>query len=284
MRYLEENNCRITNLDSVSELIAHARDLSVNNPRWERAMYEASNGFSASFFGRAGLDSIEHTVKCCDEVWSEGIDTIERMERSLSDLILERPVTRKRRMRFDPDSGDEVCYDRLRAGQDFWRSTKRQITRGSSCVAIVLDMTTPSRVKASDILWRGAAAIVLTKVLERSGRRVEIKSLSRSNVCYSGGVPNAMTIWTMKQTNEPLNISTLASAVSGWFYRSMVLRAKFGEHLDSTFGYLTHPTDSEIEKYVVRGDYVKIANVWSESEALALIRRKIAEINTSRAA
>ena len=75
---------------------------------------------------------------------------------------------------FSEDNGDELDYDRLRDGRDFWRTSRRENTHGPSTITIVVNVGAGCRVKHEDILWRGAAAIALATRLEEAGYRVEI--------------------------------------------------------------------------------------------------------------
>lgn len=161
--------------------------------------------------------------------WPEGVEVVERMVADLDDAQLPKPTSRRRRTRFDEGNGDEVDYDRLRVGQPFWRTTRRQSTRGPQTVTIVVDVNANMKIPHRDILWRGAAAIAMTRILEAADFRVELWIIHKARNCYRVQPwqgDSHVTAVCLKRAGDPLDVATFTAAVSGWFYRSLLFGAK----------------------------------------------------------
>jgi len=72
-------------------------------------------------------------------------------------------------------------------------------------------------------LAAAVAAIAITDLLEEAGRPVEICMMFLTHGTFIGGSPLSTTgfIATLKQSNDPLNIGSLVSALSPWFFRTV---------------------------------------------------------------
>src|SRR6266478_2783824 len=89
------------------------------------------------------------------EPWQDGLDEVQWMLFELRKAALPPVTCQKRRQRF-ADEGDEVDHDRLRSGQDYWRTMRRESVAGPQTFCLVADMATPGNRASMDILWRGA--------------------------------------------------------------------------------------------------------------------------------
>ncbi len=78
-----------------------------------------------------------------------------------------------------------------------------------------------------NLLWRGAAAVALTRLLEEAGYRVELWAAVKVTRVwqrkdkFDTAVMDAVCL---KRAGDPLDESTLISAVSGWFFRTVTFR------------------------------------------------------------
>ena len=209
--------------NSVEEMLTDAAAVSE-----ERA---SPVSYSESFIGRylSGWSQVETAAR---SAWESGLAIIDRMLTDLSDAEMPRPKSRKRRTRFSEDNGDELDYDRLRDGRDYWRTSRRENTHGPSTITLVVNVGANCHVNHKDILWRGAAAIALATRLEEVGYRVEIWAGWRTEGIRSSAPKGSQARWNiigvnavcLKRPDEPVDQSTLVAAVSGWFFRTVFFR------------------------------------------------------------
>ncbi len=239
-----------------------------------------------SFTGRRFSDWAE-VYKATREVWPEGIEVLERMLVDLGGTELPKPVSRKRKMRFAEDDGDELDYDRLRAGQAFWRYTRRANTKGPATITIMVDVAANCQVNHQNILWRGAAAVALTKILEEAGYRVELWLIDKTVEVWANNNRNwdidSMHAVCLKRPGDVLDTSTLISAVSGWCFRTVFFRALCAGsyHIDPSLGYARKPDDADLDEVSRDAKRVLIAGVWNYEDAVNLIKNTVNSITTN---
>lgn len=172
------------------------------------------------FVGRT-WESWDAVSRDCQTAWTAGADTVTELRDALDLADLPRPVSRRRTLRWREDDGDELDRDRLYAGAAPWRATVRECRSGPQFVQIVTDVCTPCNIDHDDILWRGAAAVALTDILESAGYRVELIAAQYVTHAYDDNRRGLAAAVTLKRPGDPLDIATLAAAVSGWAYRSV---------------------------------------------------------------
>src|SRR5439155_9465989 len=131
------------------------------------------------------------------------------------------------RLAWQADDGDEVDYDRLRSGQEFWRASRREFCSGSPIVSVFFNIATPASREPEEILWRGAAALVLANLLEATGYRVELWAAQYCTRCSYEDGAGVFTAVCLKRSEQPLDLATLVNAVSGWFYRTLFFQAYY---------------------------------------------------------
>jgi len=211
--------------------------------------------------------------------WPEGVEIVERMAEELADADLPQPQNTRRKPRFSEDNGDEVDYDRLRSGQPFWRTTQRANTRGPQVVTLVVDLNAAQKIAHHDILWRGAAVLAMTRILEDAGFRVEIWTIHCAQKCYSDGTGHCHAV-CLKRPGDPLNVGTLVSAVSGWFYRTVGFRAKaLGRKPKKSLGTPHVPRYCDTETvFAGYDDYIVIGGAYSYGGAVYLARRALEKL------
>ena len=217
-----------------------------------------------------------------DQPWPEGLDEVQWMLFELRKVALPQVTCQKRRPRF-ADQGDEVDHDRLRAGQEYWRSMRRESAAGPRTFCIVAAMTTPANKDSMDVLWRGAVAIVLADLLEEQGHRVELWACHRTGRAYRSGADNFQAA-CLKRTDEPVDISTLTNAVSGWCYRTVWFQDMESEPRSKTTCGLGHcltisEYDPNVKELTGGADLIVIDNVWDKAAAVAFAARIIETMN-----
>jgi len=173
---------------------------------------------SAGFVGER-LPTFKSAEKRSKRDWAEGMCVLQQYTDRLLKERLPELKSHKRQVRFSEDQGDEIDYDRLRAGQPYWRTVEREVTEGPTEVTIVIDTSTEAYRSSHDILWRGAAALALAKILEEKGYVTEIWVTNGTRLYQRNRTP-VMTACCLKRCSDPLDVSTLINTVAGWFYRT----------------------------------------------------------------
>ena len=267
-------NTQCSVFDSLSDMTATCEAIPA-----ERSAIGAQSIDDSDFIGRE-FANVGEAFAAMHTVWAEGIQIVERMTRELDSADLPKPVSRKRKPRFDETDGDELDYDRLRTGQPFWRTSRRQNTRGPATITVVVDVCANCSVKAKDILWRGAAAVALTKRLEEAGYRVELWAAAYSLENYHS--TSGFVAVCLKRPSEPLDESTLINAVSGWGFRSLWFQAScLGERpIKGNLGRARTPGKQELDQITPDANRVLIADAFTYESAVAKVRQAIQTITS----
>lgn len=262
--------------DSLADMIGECQRI----PQ-DRSEVGAASITSSSFVGRK-FSGLADAYAALQTVWTDGIEIVDRMTRELDSTDLPKPVSRRRKPRFSEDDGDELDYDRLRTGRAFWRTSRRQNTRGPATVTVVVDVCASCRVDHQDILWRGAAAIALTKRLEEAGYRVELWASMFSKENYRNST-NGFVAVCLKRPNEPLDESTLVNAVSGWGFRSLWFQASClgTKQIHPNLGYPRAPTAQELDHITPDTNRVLIADAWKYEDAVAQVYTAVEKLTTN---
>ncbi len=272
MRYIEQNNCEYRLYDDLEDMLTMAN----------QARYVASldSSRSANFTGRRDLGSWDGVVQASRREWPEGLSVVDRMLSNLGEANLPKPKSRRRRLRWDESNGDEICYDRLRSGQPFWRESRRQVTSGPTTVTILTDVCTMCGVDAGEILWRGAAAIVLAKLLEEADYRVELWAYEKCNQRYDNAMAG-MNAVCLKRPQDPLDTSTLVSSVSGWFYRTVFFRVPSlsRRYLDMSLGPVVQAQSSDLDLITNDERRIVVERIFSHESAIGFIKQSLRNMN-----
>lgn len=222
--------------------------------------------------------------------WDEGLAVIDRMLADLADAEMPRPKSRRRRTRFSQDNGDELDYDRLRDGRDYWRTSRRENTHGPSTITIVANVGANANVNHEDILWRGAAAIALATRLEEAGYRVEIwagwrsahlRSTKRNPKRKRDYDVTGVAAICLKRPDDPVDPSTLVAAVSGWFFRTVFFKAtSVGEKVvKQGLGYARELTPTDLDEITPDQNRVCINKAFTYEEAIGEVRNVLRQIS-----
>jgi len=216
--------------DSVEEMIL---DVEKNAKAHLSVMEKHHYHGRESFVGRDIL-TWDKAKKAARATWVEGMATYKEMRGSFRGE-LPRPKSIRRRLRWREDMGDEVCLDRLRSGQPFWRATHREAAPSANAVVTVaFEIGSSSRVDSKKILWKGIAAIVLADLLEEAGYRVELWGMWRSLGSFVNR-HNAYQAYKLKEAQDPINVAGILTAVSGWFFRTVGFESYAGYKLGKVF-------------------------------------------------
>jgi hypothetical protein len=232
--------------------------------------------FDKKWDGPDGLTTVVNTT------WSEGMTTVDGMMTKLRGAVTQKPRSRRRRRQWSDETGHDVCYDRLRAGQEqFWVTRKKREVSGSATATIAVNVCAASSVGSMDILWRGAAALCLADLLTEAGYSVEIVSGWWSVGCFTDSTSSFSAV-TLKRGTDRLDRSTLVNALSGWFFRTIGFGAwQVKSNGRTPTGCLGHPHKLEDEAVAVMTTderAVVVDEVWNESDAVEFVRNALVEM------
>ena len=218
------------------------------------------------------------------EAWNEGLltmnDFIEKLEKAELPKIKDLKVKKV----FNSSEG-EIDFDRLMAGNpDHYLKTVSEKGEGNPEVTICIDTAAPWSVSATDVLWRGAAAIALVKVLEAQGYRTEVWTLSGSSIYENHPDRGVVAAACLKRPGDPLDISTLINTVSAWFFRYetfamfATIAMKENQDLSPSLGQHYTPTQSDLDLLTTDQKRVYSAGVFSFNGALSLMLNELTKI------
>lgn len=207
MRTIDNSYGQVVVFDSVAEAVAACNGRSYQ-PSEEK-------------LGRR-LPTWQSVVDALDQPWREGLDAVQKFIDKLVGQELPEIESVVRRTRYNEDDGDEIDLDRMRAGQPYWRVSRRESTTGPTEVTIVFNLSASKSTSAVDILWRGAAAIAMAHVLENAGFSVAIWAVCTSCPYADDQYHRLTAAIPLKAAGNRLDISTLVNCASGWFYRSVL--------------------------------------------------------------
>ena len=269
----------VNTYDSIAEITRVVRELAEGNEEAKRIHLDdewVGRRIEKNWDGDRGLSTYVNTG------WDDGLKIIDEMMRDLSDAVTQKPKTRRRRRRWSDEGGDDVCYDRLRAGQDrFWVDREKRECSGPGTATVLVNISAHSVWKSKDILWRGAAALCITELLTNAGFNVEVVVGCVSEGCYTDGT-DAFTAVTVKQASDRIDRSTLTNAVSGWFFRSVGFASwqyeSSGRTTSSGLGRAGKLSDDAIE--VMTGDEraVIVEEVKTREDAIEVVRQALADM------
>lgn len=235
------------------------------------------------------LMSWEDVEKRTKEAWEFGAEVVnsfvERLIKEETDAI-KAVKSRKRKTSFSEDEGEEFDYERFMNGEKFWKHTKRETREGANEITIVVDTSTPSFQSTEDILWRGGAALALTKILEERGLLVELWMTNGSKL-FMGDYHSVQTLCRLKECSDPLDIQTICNTLAGWFYRSATFAlletlCKY-KGVEPAYGYgsVAPPTQADLNEITLDDHRIYIKDVYSFSAAVSCVTSEIARVAAS---
>ncbi len=256
--------------------------------------YAAKNGQGSIYrVGQRNMEGSEPTLprgffrdwpdvaEAVQTPWLRGVKTVNMMAADLMKQAMPEPTAPRRKSRWSDDDGDEVDNDRLRAGAPFWRQSYRQVTRAPRTITVAVNVSTAWDVRPEEILWRGAAAVALTKILESLGFGVELWAFNNVSSGFEVSHYGWFSALKLKAAGSPLNLSSVACGISGWFFRTAFFWCYHvaPERPASHLGFPIHRLEEwQLDMIAPDADPVVIANCWSYDSALASARAWLGRI------
>lgn len=262
-----QNNIFYRIYDDMTEMVDESPTPPVDDPWWKTI---------------TGLTNWKDLLAKCQTPNPEVDDTVREMIDGIEGSEIPEPQVVKRRPRYNEFGGDEICMDRLRSGQPFWRGMTRSQSHGTQNKRIIIDVSTGANVPTGDVYWRGAAGLAVTEMLEKAGYQVEIWVVNTSRNSYTNGQANCLATM-VKGANDNLDIDSISTVISGWFYRSIWFRC--WERRDATpvesLGYPRTMNRKDYETLFGEewndDDVVYISGVFSKESATLLAKKVLGE-------
>jgi hypothetical protein len=255
--------------DSVEQLGQFG--LPKSGPVWrdKESWFHASD---LGFVGRSFAD-IEEASDALFGEWPEGEDMFNRASESIEIDDLLPPSVMRRQNVWREDDGNDFDYDRLRAGTEFWRGTRKREIAGAKIVTIVVDMGTPHVYEADSIIWRGVCALIVCQLLERAGYRCEIVAARYSENCYPMPVmQQGMVTLQLKTAAEPLDIRQLINPLAGWAYRTAWFGAYYRFGYRGTYGTSRLLTPEVLGLLAPQHQSIYVHSAWELRDCKRIVR------------
>jgi hypothetical protein len=168
-----------------------------------------------------GTKSYQHCLELADNGWPEGL---KRMKKLMGDL---RNIDTHDAERFLPrfvEAGDEVDVGRYLSGEpeNMMEYNIVHVPASGRVVKLLVNVAASCGISAEAMFLRGAAAVMLSDLLEQSGLRAEIVVASAgrngdAGVCYTV---------TVKRAEQPIELDRLAFMVAcPSVFRRLMFRA-----------------------------------------------------------
>lgn len=238
---------------------------------------------NTSFIGRE-LKTFDDVKDAITSNWDEGILTMMEFSERLENETLPEIKSLKARRRYNNSEG-EVDTDRMLGGDpNYYFQMEKEQDGKLPEVTIVIDCTGEYYRDAMDLLWRGAAAIAMTKILEEKGYRSEIWACSGSRFYDEHPDRGVVVATQLKKTSDPLDVSTLINTVSGWFFRTEMftlwatIARREGKTLAFGLGRPYSLTQAELDLITVDEKRVYSTGVFTFSGAASLMINEIKKI------
>lgn len=259
--------------------------VSQYNGSIDRSFTDRIDFSDESFLGRS-FYSFADVEKALNEAWEQGIAVVEDFLLKLQEIQFPPIKEVKARKVWNGTEG-EIDFERLMAGNpEYMMNVHREKSEGPTTITIVADLSGHSGVEARDMLWRGAAAIALTKILEEKGYQVELWAIKGSKFYANHPDRTIFQTLNLKRPGDPLDLSTLIGAVSAWFYRTetflMAYTIAHRENHSVKFGLgkVVSADQNDLDLVTTDQKRIYVSGVFSFDGACSLIEaelRRIAE-------
>lgn len=276
---------RWTGVYQVNHFESLDRLLAVANAAQKIRYHKSSEGgvTRSDFIGRA-FSSWEDCYKKAHAPWQDGIDIVLSMIENIEKHVtLPKPKSIKRRGTWSEEDGDEISVDRLRNGDAYWRKMQKREVLGAQTISVFFTVNAPANCASDRLFWRGVVAIVLTHLLENAGYRVELFAVRHAMDAYKDG-DSAFMSCCLKQSRQPVDIASIANAVSGWFYRTIWMQAQYAfrpKELQKDLGISLSLSEENqyVKELAGKNKIIVIDTIYSEGSVVDEIRKAIMRID-----
>ncbi len=203
--------------DSIAEFLSAAQA-----PCRVPANTSLRDGFLGTYHGTsgwygAGCASGHDVIRTMTEGWPEGRERLNELRFKLGHIEAAPVDMRRRPIRMD--RGDNLDMGAVYSGRfDIcWRTARRQSTNGPQRVDIVANMICSGSQHSDVLFWRGAAAAVLTDILETAGYMVRLV------VIFGGNAEQEKCSCriTVKDHGMPFDVTSVSAVILPGFFRAL---------------------------------------------------------------
>lgn len=155
--------------------------------------------------------------------WEKGQQRITQLVEELKDSEPPEIKSRQRKRRWTEDDG-EMDTDRFLGNMDdFYCESKRETTHGPSQITILVGISCQWSVSEEAASWRGAVAAALCGYFEEAGYPCEMIAYQGHRGLYSSRTKHYDMVMStrVKECGEELEMNTIASATSPWYFRTL---------------------------------------------------------------
>jgi hypothetical protein len=285
MTKVRNRPCLVHRFDSLAEMTDEVRKDAKGREENRHIRMKGSQWVGRTFSGQwDGSNGLQTTV---NSSWQDGLSIMGDMMDELRDAVTAKPVSRRRRRTWSDDSGDDLCFDRLRSGrEDFWVRVERQTLPGPATATVLVNIGANQGRQSREILWRGAAALCLIELLEDAGYSVEFWIVQKSRRAFTNDTDSLVGV-RAKSAQQPIDRSTLINAVSGWFFRTIGFGGEqlgceeYGLTASCGLGSATTISSDEVEQLTTDDKAVVVDDVWNQSAAIDKVRDLLEQMNVT---
>jgi hypothetical protein len=239
----------------------------------KKMLNQAFEHYGSEWMG--GLHNWKEAAAVLEKGWPEGAERLRALTAKLS-AQLPQAKSIRRKLTW-ADAGDEICRDRLQSGQldSCWRTMRRSQFVGPQTVAIETTWGGHYGQTAEELFWQGAAAAVMTDILEEAGYRVEVYA---NRVSERRGHRHCIRV-KVKEADMPLRLDGVAAVLChAGIFRTFgflcIEQAKFDVG-DWGHGHGSELNRRDAEVLNDGTESIHIGSISTESQAEEFIRRFI---------
>lgn len=233
---------------------------------------------SKDWFGPSneGFNSAGSVYKAVQKGWYEGVKKAENLVKD----IKAPQVQSIRRRRVRGDKGDSLDIHAVNSGKldKAWIRRQKRKTSAPPVLKMALNIAANCETSAKTLYWRGAASVMLTRLLEKAGYMIDISAYCASVSTYADGqYKNSAACFQLKKSGDSLLVNNLMACLGlSGFFRSYGFKALASCNQPMAFNYgSTSPTKpSKLNDFHIDGLEV----VKGKETAQTWIKDQIAKI------
>ncbi len=272
------NEWSLAELHTAYDVTPHATNKHL--PRQERARNNGKH--HNAWYG--GIETDAEARSILVDGWKDGAERLTDIASEITPPV----VKTRRRVGTWRNEGAELGIDRALAGQwdSAWRDTRREWSAGSSTVDLIAMFGGSANQDSESMFWNGAAACVITNVLESAGYATSITGCFLHSREYRGEGTLGRTDIIIKGSDETLRIDALASLIChAGIFRTYVFQALLSLpfRLNEGLGPAVYQwQDSHVERMRAAGELsdgaIVLKTCYSQYEATREINRVLTQV------
>lgn len=173
---------------------------------------------------RSDLSNWNDLQAALSQPWVEGIRIIEKLREGIPEQDTDFTSARRRR-RGTSEFDGEVDFDRWIAGrEDFYDlPTSVKVKGNGKFVSLAFTNSMPFNIKGVQAFTQAAAVVAAVDKLEAQGLQVELTLYAMAHRMYKDGAPDRYSTVLLKKAGDPVNVESIATGISPWFFRLVTL-------------------------------------------------------------